>query len=167
MHRAAFRTALMGSLILGACSEKPAPPAQPAAPAPAAATAAIESATFAPALGVDLAASTKAPSGLYYRDLVTGTGAAVANGQTLEMRYTGWLPDGTRFDGNEPDGPPLPFVLGQEGIIEGWNLGILGMRVGGKRQLIVPSALGYGPSGNGPIPPNAIMVFTVEVLSAK
>ena len=164
MRRAATRNALIGSLILGACSDKPAPPAAPAA---AAATAAIESATFSPALGVDLATSTKAPSGLYYRDLVAGTGAVVANGQMLSMRYTGWLPDGTRFDGNEPDGPPLPFVLGATGIVEGWNLGILGMRVGGRRQLIIPSALGYGPDGNGPIPPNAIMVFNVEVLSAR
>ena len=167
MHRAAVCTALMGALILGACSDKPAPPAQAAASAPAAATAAIESATFAPALGVDLAASTKAPSGLYYRDLAAGTGPVVAKGQVLSMRYTGWLPDGTRFDGNEPDGAPLPFVLGATGIIEGWNLGVEGMRVGGRRQLIIPSELGYGPSGNGPIPPNAIMVFNVEVLSAQ
>ncbi len=167
MRRAAIRNALIGSLILGACSDKPAPPAQPAAPTPAAATATIESATFAAPLGVDLATSTKAPSGLYYRNLVAGTGAVVANGQTLSMRYTGWLPDGTRFDGNEPDGAPLPFVLGTTGIIEGWNLGILGMRVGGRRQLIIPSALGYGPNGNGPVPPNTIMVFNVEVLSAK
>jgi len=160
MRRTALRTALMGSLILGACSEKPAPAAAPASPV------AIESATFAPALGVDLATSSKAPSGLYYRDLVTGTGAVVAKGQMLSMRYTGWLPDGTRFDGNEPDGA-LPFVLGAAGIIDGWNLGILGMRVGGRRQLIIPSALGYGASGNGPVPPNAIMVFNVEVLSAQ
>jgi peptidylprolyl isomerase len=153
----------MGSLILGACSNKPAPPAAPAA----ASTAAIESATFAPALGVDLAASTKGPSGLYYRDLVVGTGAVVTKGQVLSMRYTGWLPDGTRFDGNEPNDPLLSFVLGATGIIEGWNVGIEGMHVGGRRQLIIPSELGYGPSGNGPIPPNAIMVFNVEVVSAQ
>ena len=167
MPRVSTPSALVASLILAACSDKPAPPAQPAAPVSAAAPATIESVTFAPALGVDLAASTKAPSGLYYRDLVAGTGAVVANGQMLSMRYTGWLPDGTRFYGNEPDGAPLPFVLGAAGIIEGWNLGILGMRVGGRRQLIIPSALGYGPYGNGPIPPNAIMVFTVEVLSVQ
>jgi len=167
MRRAAVRTALMGALILGACSDKSAPPGQPAAPASAGSTAAIESATFAPSLGVDLAASTKGPSGLYYRDQAVGTGAVVTKGQVLSMRYTGWLPDGTRFDGNESGGPLLSFVLGEPGIIEGWNLGIPGMRVGGKRQLIIPSALGYGPSGNGPIPPNAIMVFTVEVVSAQ
>jgi FKBP-type peptidyl-prolyl cis-trans isomerase len=167
MRRAAVRNVLVGSLILGACSDKPAPPAQPAAPAPAAATGAIESATFAPALGVDLAASTKAPSGLYYRDLVAGTGAVVANGQMLSMRYTGWLPDGTRFDGNEQGGDPLTFPLGAKAVIDGWDQGIAGMRVGGRRQLIIPPALGYGAAGSGPIPPNAIMVFNVEVLSAK
>jgi len=167
MRRAAVRNAVMGSLILGACSDKPAPPAQPAAPAPAAATGTIESATFAPALGVDLAASTKAPSGLYYRDLVVGTGAVVADRQMLSMRYTGWLSDGTRFDGNEEGGAPLTFPLGVKAVIDGWDQGIAGMRVGGQRQLIIPPALGYGPAGNGPVPPNAIMVFKVEVLSAK
>jgi FKBP-type peptidyl-prolyl cis-trans isomerase len=167
MRRAAVRNALVGSLILGACSDKPAPPAAVPPPAATPAASAIETTTFAPALGVDLAASTKAPSGLYYRDLVAGTGAVVANGQMLSMRYTGWLPDGTRFDGNEQGGDPLTFALGAKAVIDGWDQGIAGMRVGGKRQLIIPSALGYGPNGNGPIPPNAVMVFNVEVLSAQ
>lgn len=130
----------------------------------------IETTTFAPALGVDLAASTRTPSGVYYRDVVTGGGPVVANGQELSVRYTGWLADGTRFDGNEAGGPGFTFVLGSVGpgsVIDGWNLGIPGMRVGGRRQLIIPPNLGYGPIGNGPIPPNAIIVFSVEVLTAQ
>ena len=127
---------------------------------------AIESTTFAPVLGVDLAASIKAPSGLYYRDMTVGTGATVANGQQLSMRYTGWLANGTQFDSNV-NGSPFGFRLGTGAVIDGWDLGIVGMKVGGRRQLIIPSALGYGPGGNGSIPGNAILVFIVDVLSAQ
>ena len=126
----------------------------------------IESTAFAPVLGVDLAASTKAPSGLYYRDMTVGTGAAVANGQQLSMRYTGWLANGTQFDSNV-NGSPLVFRLGTRAVIDGWDLGIVGMKVGGRRQLILPPALGYGAAGNGSIPGNAILVFIVDVLSAQ
>ncbi len=126
----------------------------------------IESTTFAPVLGVDLAASTKAPSGLYYRDMTVGTGATVANGQQLSMRYTGWLANGTQFDSNV-NGSPYVFRLGAGAVIDGWDLGIVGMKVGGRRQLIIPSALGYGPGGSGSIPPNAVLVFIVDVLSAQ
>ena len=125
----------------------------------------IEQTTFASSLSVDLAASTKLASGMYYRDLVVGTGAAVNNGQTVTARYTGWLSNGAQFDSNQTTG--YPFVLGTGRVIAGWDLGILGMRVGGKRQLIIPATLGYGPNGNGPIPGNAVIVFTVEVVSAQ
>ena len=154
MPRVSTRSALIASLILGACSENSAPVT-------------IETVAFAPALGVNLATSTKTPSGLYYRDLTTGAGAVVANGQQLAMRYTGWLADGTRFDGNEAGGAPFVFPLGARAVIDGWDQGIVGMQVGGRRQLIIPPALGYGPSGSGPIPGNAILVFNVEVLSAQ
>jgi FKBP-type peptidyl-prolyl cis-trans isomerase FkpA len=132
--------------------------------------ASIESTTFAESLAVDLAASTRTPSGVWYRDLVIGDGPVVANGQQLAVRYTGWLANGTRFDGNEDGGPAFSFVLGRSGlggVIDGWNFGIAGQRVGTRRQLIIPPDLGYGPLGNGPIPPNAILVFSVEVLSAQ
>ena len=125
----------------------------------------IEQTTFATALAVDLAASTKLPSGMYYRDLVVGTGAAVNNGQTVTARYTGWLANGAQFDSNQTTG--YPFVLGTGRVIAGWDIGILGMRVGGKRQLIIPATLGYGVNGNGPIPGNAVIVFNVEVVSAQ
>lgn len=153
-----IRTVLIASMVLGACSEKPAPPAGDPG---------IETTTFAPTLGVLLGESTKTPSGVYYRDQVIGGGPVVANGQQLAVRYTGWLADGTKFDGNAPSGAPYLFVLGNRAVIDGWDHGIVGMRVGGKRQLIIPPALGYGFAGNGPIPGNAILVFNVEVLGAQ
>lgn len=125
----------------------------------------IEQTTFAASLGVDLAASTKLPSGMYIRDLVVGTGAVVNNGQTVTARYTGWLANGGQFDSNQTTG--YPFLLGTGRVIAGWDIGIPGMRVGGKRQLIVPATLGYGSNGNGPIPGNAVIVFNVEVVSAQ
>jgi peptidylprolyl isomerase len=126
----------------------------------------IESARFAPALGVNLAISTKTPSGLYYRDLTPGTGPVVAPGQQVSAHYTGWLANGTQFDSNA-GGTPYSFRVRAHEVIEGWDQGVVGMRVGGKRQLVIPPALGYGPAGSGPIPPNAILVFKVEVVSAS
>lgn len=126
----------------------------------------IEATTFASALGIDLAASTKTPSGVYYRDMTVGTGATVTNGQQLSVRYTGWLADGTQFDSNV-SGSLLVFRLGAREVIDGWDLGIPGMKVGGRRQLIIPPARGYGAAGSGSIPPNAILVFVVDVLSAQ
>jgi FKBP-type peptidyl-prolyl cis-trans isomerase FkpA len=126
----------------------------------------IESARFAPALGVNLAVSTKTPSGLYYRDLTPGTGPVVAPGQQVSAIYTGWLTDGTQFDSNAGS-TPYSFRVGAHQVIAGWDEGVVGMHVGGKRQLIIPPALGYGAGGSGPIPPNATLVFTVEVVSAS
>lgn len=126
----------------------------------------IETAPFAPALKVDLAASTKLPSGMYIRDITVGPGPEVQVGQTVSMRYSGALITGMEFDatGNKA---PYPFRLGGGRVIEGWEQGAIGMRVGGVRQLIIPPALGYGASGMGPIPGNAILVFTVEVVAAE
>ena len=129
-------------------------------------SASIESTSFAPALQVDLPASTRLASGLYYRDIDPGSGPVVASGQLLSVFYTGWLANGQRFDGNV-GGQPFAFRLGAREVIDGWDQGVAGMRVGGKRQLIIPPSLGYGQSGSGPIPPNAILVFTVEVVSAQ
>lgn len=144
-------------LSLGACGSD----------APTAPAATIETATYAAALGVNIASSTKTTSGLYYRDLVPGTGALVTSGQTLSMHYTGWLVNGTQFDINGPTATPFQFVLGTGNVIAGWHLGIAGMRVGGQRQLIIPPSLGYGAQANGSIPGNSILVFNVTVVSAK
>ena len=131
--------------------------------APAAAT--IETTTFAPSLGIDLGAAgwTRTASGLYYRTLSSpaGTSATVANGQRVSVRYTGWLANGTQFESST-----YTFVLGSGEVIAGWDQGIVGMRVGERRQLLIPPALGYGARANGPIPANSVLVFNVEVLSA-
>ncbi|MBL8914242.1 MAG: FKBP-type peptidyl-prolyl cis-trans isomerase [Archangium sp.] len=123
----------------------------------------IEEETFAAALAVDLSASQKLPSGMYIRDQMEGGGSIAAQGNTLTMRYTGWLANGTQFDSNQGRG--FQFVLGEGVVIQGWDLGVKGMKTGGKRQLIIPPALGYGASGQGPIPPNAILVFDVTLVS--
>lgn len=149
---------------LASCNREQSSSAPPAPPAPTA-SADPKAISYAPALGVDLAKATKLFSGLYIMDLVVGTGPVVAEGQQLAVHYTGWLPNGTRFDGNE-GGNLLTFRLGAHQVIPGWEQGVAGMHVGGKRQLVIPPSLGYGSSGNGPIPPNAVLVFTVEVVSA-
>ncbi len=124
---------------------------------------ALEKATFAEALQVDLAASMKLPSGMYIRELTVGTGAAAKTGQPVTMRYTGWLANGTQFDSNQARG--FQFNLGAGDVISGWDLGVPGVQVGGTRQLIIPPSLGYGAGGTGPIPGNAILVFNVTMMS--
>jgi FKBP-type peptidyl-prolyl cis-trans isomerase len=125
----------------------------------------IESTTFAPSLGVDLAASTRSTSGLYTRDLVVGTGATAIAGATLHVHYTGALVGAFVFDDNVVGDTPFSFVLGGGNVIRGWDEGLVGMKVGGRRQLVIPPRLGYGASGNGTIPPNAILVFTIDLVS--
>ena len=122
---------------------------------------------FAASLDVDLTQMTKLPSGLYYRDLVAGEGTVVAPGQFVAAKYTGWLTNGTQFDATGPNGTPYVFKIGAGQVIKGWDEGLLGMKVGGVRQLVVPAELGYGAQGSAPdIPPNAVLVFRVEVVSA-
>jgi FKBP-type peptidyl-prolyl cis-trans isomerase len=127
----------------------------------------IESTTFAPSLGVDLNASTKTPSGLYYRDIKPGTGATLVPGQNVGMRYVGSFADGKVFDSNPAPRPAFSFRLGAGQVIKGWDEGLLGMKVGGTRQLVIPSTLAYGPKDYGPIPGNSVLVFTVQALSAQ
>lgn len=127
----------------------------------------IEETTFAPSLNVNLAAMTRTQAGVYRRDLTAGTGAVVVRTQTLGVRYTGWLANGTQFDSNAGAGPLFNFRLGAGQVIAGWDDGLDGIRVGGRRQLVIPSSLGYGAAGNGPIPGNAVLVFEVQVLSAQ
>jgi len=127
----------------------------------------IEQTSFAASLGVDLASSTKLPSGLYYRDITVGTGATLASGQTVGMRYAGSLANGEEFDSNPAPEPIFSFRLGSGQVIRGWDLGLVGMKVGGRRQLIIPPELGYGASDYGPIPGNSVLVFTVDAISAQ
>ncbi len=107
------------------------------------------------------------PSGLKYVDYKIGTGEFPKAGQTVVVHYTGTLTDGTKFDSSRDKGTPLEFPLGMSRVIAGWDEGIASMKVGGRRKLIIPSALGYGPGGQGPIPPNATLLFDVELLGIK
>ena len=125
----------------------------------------IEQTNFASSLGVNLGASTKTANGTYYRDLVVGTGATVATGQTIAVRYTGWLANGTQFDSNTTKADPLTFKVGSGAVIAGFDDGLIGAKVGTQRQLIIPPSLGYGPYDYGPIPGNSVIVFKVEVIS--
>jgi FKBP-type peptidyl-prolyl cis-trans isomerase FkpA len=111
-------------------------------------------------------ANVTTPSGLIYDELVAGSGAAARAGSDVLVHYTGWLTDGTKFDSSVDRGEPFGFPLGQGQVIAGWDEGVEGMRVGGKRKLTIPPSLGYGAYGaGGVIPPNATLVFEVELLA--
>jgi peptidylprolyl isomerase len=105
------------------------------------------------------------PSGLQYVDIVEGTGAMPKAGQAVEVHYTGTLEDGTKFDSSLDRNQPFVFPIGTGRVIKGWDEGVMTMRVGGKRKLIIPPDLGYGARGaGGVIPPNATLIFDVELL---
>ena len=127
----------------------------------------IETTTFAPSLGVDLTLSTRMSSGLWIRDIRVGTGPLVAEGQLLQVRFTGWIPDGTKFDETTIGGPAFAFTLGAGQVIRGWDQGVAGMRIGGLRQLIIPPSLAFGSNTVGLIPPNSIVVFNIDLVSAQ
>ena len=110
---------------------------------------------------------TTTPSGLQYWDIVVGKGATAVAGKTVKVHYTGWLTNGTKFDSSVDRGEPFAFPLGGGRVIKGWDEGVQGMKVGGKRQLKIPPELGYGARGaGGVIPPNATLIFDVELLDA-
>ncbi len=105
------------------------------------------------------------PSTLGVEDLVVGGGATAAVGDTITVHYVGTLLDGTKFDSSIDAGRPFTFRLGAGQVIAGWDQGLVGMRVGGKRRLTIPPSLGYGSRANGPIPANSTLKFDVELLS--
>ncbi len=106
-------------------------------------------------------------SGLKYIDLKEGTGAEAKAGDTVEVHYTGWLKDGTKFDSSLDRGEPFSFPLGKGRVIKGWDEGVAGMKVGGKRKLIIPAELAYGNRNMGKIPPNSELIFEVELLKVQ
>ncbi len=110
----------------------------------------------------------KTASGLEYEDLVVGTGAEAVAGKQVDVHYTGWLTTGAKFDSSLDRGKPFSFPLGAGHVIRGWDEGVAGMKVGGKRKLTIPPELGYGARGaGGVIPPNATLVFEVQLLGVR
>jgi FKBP-type peptidyl-prolyl cis-trans isomerase len=133
------------SLVLAACDPPPPPPATPV-------TASSSSAS-------------DKPSELVKVDLVVGTGAEAKKGSAVTVDYVGTLETGEQFDSSKDRGKPFSFIVGQSAVIEGWHRGVVGMRVGGKRKLVIPPALGYGDQGQPPtIPGHATLLFEIELL---
>jgi len=106
-------------------------------------------------------------------DILVGSGTEAVNGRRVTVNYTGWLYDqsavgnkGTQFD-SSVGGAPFPFTLGAGGVIRGWDQGVVGMRVGGQRRLVIPPSLAYGSSGRGPIPGNSTLIFDIELLAVQ
>jgi FKBP-type peptidyl-prolyl cis-trans isomerase FkpA len=150
LHLAATGLAI---LLLGACS----PGENTAAPAPAPAPVVL-----------DQGSATTTASGLIIEELAVGSGTVAEAGNRVSVHYTGWLTDGTKFDSSLDRNQPFEFRLGAGQVIRGWDEGVAGMQVGGKRKLTIPPQLGYGGRGaGGVIPPNAVLVFEVELLGIR
>jgi len=111
----------------------------------------------------------KTPSGLIYWEIRVGNGDTAKEGSHVRVHYTGWLTNGKKFDSSVDAGRPFDFTLGNGEVIKGWDEGVSGMRVGGKRQLRIPPDLAYGAEGTpgGPIPPNATLIFDVQLLGVQ
>jgi FKBP-type peptidyl-prolyl cis-trans isomerase len=178
------------ALAVAACgrvdtSAQPIPTFSPiAAPVEEPTAAPVEAPTTAPAEGptaaggapqgsgpqqVDPSKIITTPSGLQYADIQVGTGAEATAGKQVSVHYTGWLQNGTEFDSSRGRGEPIQLTLGSGQVIPGWEEGLTGMKVGGQRQLIIPPNLAYGDqgAGGGVIPPNATLIFDVELVDAQ
>jgi FKBP-type peptidyl-prolyl cis-trans isomerase FkpA len=119
-------------------------------------------------LAADTATMTRTGSGLRYHDVTVGQGAEATPGHKVKVHYTGWLLNGKKFDSSRDRGEPFEFTLGAGQVIAGWDEGVAGMKVGGRRKLVIPSDLGYGAGGAPPdIPPGATLVFDVELLDVR
>ena len=161
MRLAVRRALLAATLLVAACGSGREASHAPLNPDPAANT-------YAPALGVTLSQFTKSPSGLYMRDDTVGTGAPATAGKSVQVQYTGWLTNGNKFDSSLDRNEPFSFTLGQREVIQGWDEGVAGMKVGGTRTLVIPPGLGYGGTGSPPdIPPDAVLVFRVKLLGVR
>lgn len=143
---------LLVAIVIPACSQKEAKTVPEKAAAPSQAT----------------AGAVTTPSGLSYTDIVKGTGASPTSGKSVTVHYTGTLENGTKFDSSVDRGQPFVFRIGAGEVIPGWDEGVISMKVGGKRKLVIPSQLGYGAAGaGGVIPPNATLIFEVELLDVE
>jgi FKBP-type peptidyl-prolyl cis-trans isomerase len=157
--------ALTCAVLLAGCNET--------AQQSSSATTTTTQATTTPAAGDAAAPATggkvhKLASGLQYEDMNVGSGKMAEPGMNVSVHYTGWLTDGTKFDSSVDRGQPFKFQLGAGQVIRGWDEGVKGMRIGGKRKLTIPPDMGYGANGaGGVIPPNATLVFDVELLDVQ
>ena len=123
---------------------------------------------FSASLGIDTTALTRTPAGLRYQEVAQGEGKEAEPGKVVVVHYTGWLPNGEKFDSSRDRNDPFSFTLGAGQVIAGWDEGVAGMRVGGRRKLVIPPDLGYGTAGAPPdIPPGATLVFDVELLAVR
>jgi len=146
---------LIVAIVIPACSQKEAKTG-------------AEKTTVAEPQAATQTGAVKNPSGLSYTDLVPGKGAAPVSGKTVTVHYTGWLEDGKKFDSSLDRGQPFAFRIGAGEVIPGWDEGVMSMKVGGKRKLFIPAQLGYGAAGaGGVIPPNANLIFEVELLAVE
>jgi len=145
---------LVAGLVLGACggSSGPLDPTE---------------VTFAPELGINLSQMTKTATGLYLQDVTVGTGSPVTAGDFVTVLYRGWLPNGTLFDSKEDPDDPLETRVGLGTVIAGWDEGLLDMRVGGVRKLVIKPSLGYGDRQVCTIPANSTLVFELTLLSRR
>jgi peptidylprolyl isomerase len=174
------------AVLVGACGSsstttgnsaiQPAPSGVQTATAPAATTPTTATTPASPPVPAAISKkptiakpSGPAPKALVVRDLIKGAGAAAKSGQTVTANYVGVLyANGQQFDASWDGGAPITFPLGKGNVIPGWDRGLVGMRVGGRRELIIPAALAYGAAGRPPkIPPNAALIFDVDLLAAK
>ena len=144
----------LGAIALAGCSDTTSSLLPPVVP--------LEQQVWAPSLGINLAGMTKLPSGVYIQDLTVGTGATAASNSTITVFYTLWIANGTQVQTNVG---ATPFTRALSELIEGWKAGIPGMKVGGKRRLVIPSELGYGISAQPGIPANSNLVFDVTLSS--
>lgn len=155
----ALASALVALILVAGCaggSEQA--PQEPAQETPAPET---------PSAVPEFPGRTEAVTELEIDDVKVGTGAEAVPGKTVTVHYTGWLTDGTRFDSSHERGEPFTFSLGAGQVIPGWEQGVAGMKVGGTRILVIPPDMGYGEQGTGPIPPNATLVFQVDLLAVE
>lgn len=121
----------------------------------------------APAQGTQTTMNDTNTTGLVIQDETMGTGDVVAVGDTVTVNYVGTLENGTKFDSSLDRGQPFSFVIGQGRVIAGWEQGLIGMKVGGKRKLVIPASLGYGAQAVGPIPANSTLIFEIDLLGTK